>query len=113
MAQQLARARDLLSGDENVPPTRRGQLNFHLVSAVAAQRMDLHIGELRAPANQIPILPRAVGAPGAGQIHRLQHVRLALSIVAQQHRHALAGLKRAFLIISKILQLQLSDTQSR
>ena len=102
MPHQFARARRLLSGHEDVPPPRERQADLHLMAAVPALRADLHIGHLRAPAHQIAILPRPVRPAGAGQIDRLEQVRLSLPVVAQQHRHALAGRERAACVIPVI-----------
>ena len=111
MPQQLARARNLLPRDLQPPLAHRRQKDLDIVAAVAAQRVDFHIRRVRAPAHQIAILPRSMRAPGAGQVNRLQNIRLSLPVIADQRRNALARREQAFRIRPKIPKPQLNNPQ--
>ena len=60
MPHQLARARGLASGNLYFALALRRHYDLHIVAAVAALGAQLHGGKIRAPADQLPILPRAV-----------------------------------------------------
>ena len=113
VAHQLAGPGDFLPRHPDPAPPQRGQGDLHLVASVPAHGLHPHRREIRPPADQLPILPRAVGAPGTAQVQRLQHVGLALAVVAQQHVHALAGLQHAGLVAAKLLQFRPCNLQEK
>ena len=109
MAHQLAGARGLAARDLDLALAHRRQNDLHLVAAVRFFGPHLHRGEVRIPFDQLPILPRAVAAARAAQVQRLQQVRLALAVVAQQHVHPRTGREFAGGVVAKVIQFCAGD----
>ena len=109
VSHQFAGARCIAPCDFDFALARRGQDHFHIVRAVVSLGVYLYGGEIRVPADQIAILPRAVRSARTAQIQRLQQVRFALSVIAQQHVYARAGRKIARFIIAEMIQLGADD----
>ena len=113
MAHQLAAARSFTPGNFDLPLAACGQYDFHLMAAVLALRQHLHGGKILVPADELLILPRAVGTARAAQIQRLQQVRLALAVVAQQHIDPCTGLKFAASVIAEMIQFCTDNVHGR
>ena len=102
MPHQFPGAGDLRAVDADLAPPGQRNGDVHLVRAVAPLGLHAYAAEVRAPAHQFAVLPRAVRAPRAAEVNGFQKVGLALRVVPGQHRHARAGPKLRARVVAVI-----------